>query len=745
LRKSIIIILLLFIGILLNVGIVSASSEWWNSSWGYRKLIDVYNYESAGNKTIYFNLSWQVGMEPGYCSIRFVDLNNSIVYPHFINNSVNYSWFSGFVNITSLPSGASQLYVYWGNLNATCEYNETQIRDRAWNGEIEVGGSSGYLGVDANFDTSTNQYTSPTGYVETTVWQVDMGAIYRITNLTTKDKTNGGPYGGTARWYYSTDNSSWNLFYSHSMLTNTDTTHYNSYTTTINARWIRYTLEANPGYGWVYEVYALQQNNASISWNATSSEPVVTFSVTISPSERIEGGLVYAYASFSLASNATLNSVSFILNNTSTNAYNDSGIWKPVTGDQLMAPGPVDAYNSTFAVYAEVNVSYANTTLYPRHWANLLVHKITMANGTPSWINASTLRFELYDETTNANVTGNLLQAAFTLTYGSTSRTTAFNESNRQNFTFYIYPSWASYICDAQVVYAATGYSPRTHYLSQATINNQTQVVKLMLANSSATTKIDIYVKEPNSIEAPNVVIQIQKYDVGTATYTTVQTVQTDYAGHAIAYLQLDQWYRFIFIRNGKVIKSTDPIQLTTNSYTFYLDFEGVEPYQYYGKFAYSVEYLTATRTLRVIASDTSGLMQSVTLKIDRKYPLNYTNIYDHTESGSSVTLLYTFPNETATYSYSAVANFQSTKLALGSGIIEVNPAGAQLGTTGLLMATFTIMALGLIGIWSPSACVALSTLGVIVSYWLGLIAVTFSAVVGLVASAAILIYKLKD
>jgi hypothetical protein len=375
-----------------------------------------------------------------------------------------------------------------------------------------------------------------------------------------------------------------------------------------------------------------------------------------------------------------------------------------------------------------------------------LVHRINIANGTPSWIDASTLRFEFYDEATNANVTASM-QATFSIsnTEKTITRVFGFNESNKRNFTFYIYPNWASYICDAQILYSATGYSPRTHYLSQATINNQTQVVKLMLANSSATTKIDIYVKEPNSIEAPNVVIQIQKYDVGTATYTTVQTVQTDYAGHAIAYLQLDQWYRFIFIRSGKVVKSTDPIQLTTNSYTFYLDFEGVEPYQYYGKFAYSVEYLTATRTLRVIASDTSGLMQSVTLKIDRKYPLNYTNIYDHTESGSSVTMLYTFPNETATYSYSAVANFQSTKLALGSGIIEVNPAGAQLGTTGLLMAAFTIMTLGLIGIWSPSACVALSTLGVIVSYWLGLIAVTFSAVVGLVASAAILIYKLKD
>ena len=120
---------ILFIGLLLMASSVSASDDWWNTSYQYRVPITLAG-NTSGSQTNYqlmLNVSYTSNMQPDFDDLRFTDDSGNL-QSAWLEDKTNDSWADIWVNFTSTPdNGVTQTYyMYYGN---------TEVSDY-WNGNI---------------------------------------------------------------------------------------------------------------------------------------------------------------------------------------------------------------------------------------------------------------------------------------------------------------------------------------------------------------------------------------------------------------------------------------------------------------------------------------------------------------------------------------------------------------------------------------------------------------------------------
>jgi len=124
-------ITLAFLTLLLFAALTAHASAWYDTDWGYRKSFTVNNTGSElTDYQIMFTVNRSAGSDSGttvyldgkcaedYDDIRFVAADDITLYSYWIENS-NSTIASVWVNFTSLPTGDTIAYLYYGNSGAS--------------------------------------------------------------------------------------------------------------------------------------------------------------------------------------------------------------------------------------------------------------------------------------------------------------------------------------------------------------------------------------------------------------------------------------------------------------------------------------------------------------------------------------------------------------------------------------------------------------------------------------------------
>lgn len=424
---------------------------------------------------------------------------------------------------------------------------------------------------------------------------------------------------------------------------------------------------------------------------------------------------------------------------------------------------------TSFSFYKEIDINESATQFqYLSHWNVTVIsgtgttydstdsitqpgYLIQITNCTYSGISSE--KFDLKSELTSAAVTGDL-HAYFTawVTAGKTI-SYSFNVSGASSYTFCIAPNISVYNANIELVYNATGYSDRTMYFYNATMDNTTDTNVLYLLPNTVGSRIKIHVVDRDNSDIIGAVVKIQRYIFGVAPYggwQTVQSFMTDNDGEGQANIILNTvTYRYIIEVNGEEIHSEEKSMLydgtTLQTLTISLAEGNIEWMQLNEGFHPYCTYSNETHIERCYISDSSGLVTSTTMSVDKIEPLGKTNICSLTSSLSTIT-------QQCSLGSSPSGIYRTTlKVTVSSGNIytytfdpiTIGVATAY-GDDGIFLQILLIMTFMLIGAWNGSFGLLLGVGSLFVGSIVGINALTLPSIVGILIGALIIIYKVK-
>ncbi len=110
-----------------------ASIAWWNTSWEYRKPINITN---PGNNLINYPIKLTIDskklisdnrLNPDGSDIRFIGADDATLLAYWNETPFNETRTIIWVNVTSLPSGNTTIYMYYGNPSASDASNPEAV------------------------------------------------------------------------------------------------------------------------------------------------------------------------------------------------------------------------------------------------------------------------------------------------------------------------------------------------------------------------------------------------------------------------------------------------------------------------------------------------------------------------------------------------------------------------------------------------------------------------------------------
>ena len=161
------------------VTISTTSKAWWNSSWQYHRVCNIDTNGYSGYYQMKINVSYSSGGDVscnGHCQsdfddIRFVDIDNSTVLPHWKEKYVDSQYAIFWVNVSADAMSDGKILMYYGNPSATTtsDGNETFIyyndgtKTSGWvtcKGSPSISTDGNYLDVHCTTDETVAIYDS---------------------------------------------------------------------------------------------------------------------------------------------------------------------------------------------------------------------------------------------------------------------------------------------------------------------------------------------------------------------------------------------------------------------------------------------------------------------------------------------------------------------------------------------------------------------------------------------------------
>jgi len=382
---------------------------------------------------------------------------------------------------------------------------------------------------------------------------------------------------------------------------------------------------------------------------------------------------------------------------------------------------------------------YFNSTSY-----NITLYKMVINNTEPD---EETIHFIIYDEETDTEITADF-EISFDISLDNeTERSYPFDLNDSTNYSFYIWPYWAEYFADAVIEYWADGYGKRTWYLDGSSITNDSQTINLYLVASANSSLIQINVKDSEYSGVEDVTIEVQRYYVGSETYKTITILKTDTEGKALTYLIPNEVnYYFILKQDGIIVKTYGAMKIVDDGSTpITVDFfiEGILPEFYEIQEGISGSCVFSELLNRSICSgaDTSGLVNSWCIKIEKLGFLLLEEVYYNCTTGSTVTMNYDYGVITDEFKVTFLAHTDDNTYLIDTD--SVGTSGSVFyGDWGVFIAILVVLTVTLIGIWNPPIAGIFTVFGLAISLAFGLIALSIASLVGLAIIAALIAMK---
>lgn len=401
-----------------------------------------------------------------------------------------------------------------------------------------------------------------------------------------------------------------------------------------------------------------------------------------------------------------------------------------------------------------VNITQSDNSLYTFNISSSINISQSLLDNC-SVYNTTILRISGKDEETDEDV-NTTLNIVFIPQNGFNN---SYELSGKINYTFCT-NSDINYTLDSIMEYGnGIDYTDRKYYLNNFQIDISTIAdVYLYHLNDSKASEIVFTVFDTTTGDrVSEAFIKILRYYPGENVYRIVEIAKTDEVGQTLGKMVLaDVFYKFIIESPAGTVKlDTDVLRILSLTRTFGITF--VEDYldtwnKIYGV-SYSLTCTKGTQTCRITWSDTSNIVQDVTLEVWRMTGLADQLLFRQTTVAAAGTLSYTVTEDTATNRYVAKGFIESSTGAStyptnwASFFYSDNPFFTD--STHRLASLFPLLLLVICIIF---ALIDFGTIGVVIGSMIGL---TIGSVVGILPLSPfyfvsflimgiILIYKLN-
>lgn len=369
------------------------------------------------------------------------------------------------------------------------------------------------------------------------------------------------------------------------------------------------------------------------------------------------------------------------------------------------------------------------------------------------------LNFSAFDEQTSNRIDPFYMAAEFNfwLGGGAVRRPLAFSNLSSNELGLCITPSDRNITIDDTVEYNdvinSSTYNTRNYYFQNSIINNITQHIPLFLLNVDDSTSFILKVQDTNLLPISGALIDIQRLDVGTGNFTTVQIAKTDDNGQTIGFFKTETVdYRFIITRNGltlletgsqKVIPDTAPFTLTftvgEDAGAPWIRFEDLDD------LTETLVFNSSTAIVTYTYIDTSGIFSSSRLLVLLQNQSGFaTTICDINSTLSSGILSCNTGNVSGTYTASGFITRGADIFLVEQIIFLISTFSDVAGLLGVFLAWFIILISAFTFKFNEIAAIVLMNLAVIFVNMIGLVNFGFLFIFGMMGVSILIIVLLN-
>jgi len=397
-------------------------------------------------------------------------------------------------------------------------------------------------------------------------------------------------------------------------------------------------------------------------------------------------------------------------------------------------------FNWTYTLEGEENTTSRTAS------ETQLIYNIDMDDC--STYNITALNFSLVEESNNASINGSM---DFTFSLAQEGTTVAYSKSvTDRNWTAFCIPNNnIDFTAQLQSEYSAEGYDAHTYFAYNLAITNATQYITYYLTNG--TTIVEFTVLNQNGDKVEDAYIKVKKYDIGTGTYKTIETLKTDEQGKALGNIILDTaWYEFVVEYGGTVYLEDGPTKITTTSRTFRInlltDFFARYTDVIYG-ITSSLNYTDATGNFRFTWSDPDGNYHYGCLKVTKEGLTGNTLINETCVQSTAGTILININDSgSVNGTYVAVGYIKFDEPYVLQVLRKTwGSLSEAYGKEGLFYAFLIILTVAMVGIFAPKVAMILAVIGLVFSSMLGFFNMNPSWIIALVIAAGLTIYRMRD
>ncbi len=318
------------------------------------------------------------------------------------------------------------------------------------------------------------------------------------------------------------------------------------------------------------------------------------------------------------------------------------------------------------------------------------------------------LNFTVFDEQTGIQIAPFYMAGEFEFWLGSgdSRKTLAFSNSTQDSVALCIDPPDRTFFIEDTIEYNqeinGTTYNTRNYYFQQDAISNLTRDIPLFLLKTSDSTSFILKVQDTNLLPVPAALILIQRLNVATGNFSTVQIAKTDDNGQSVGFFQTETAdYRFIIVKNNVTLLETNAQKVVPETAPFTLTFtvgvDEISPWTLFEDLANLTSTLVYNSTANNVVFtyiDVSGEFTSSNLLVVKQNPSGVNTIVCDLDSTASaaITTCDLSGQTNGTYIASAFITRESGTTLVQQIVFSIQEGSSIAGLYGVFLAWFLIL-----------------------------------------------------
>lgn len=400
-----------------------------------------------------------------------------------------------------------------------------------------------------------------------------------------------------------------------------------------------------------------------------------------------------------------------------------------------------------------LHVTYNTSTRQQNSATNsLTINRIGLDNCTGG---TRAIIFRNYNEEDFARFNNNFTMDATFLVWNNSdsTRNYSFPYSGNDTYNLCITPSTLVARTNATIEFEVNDtYPRRTYYLANANLDSTADDVNLYHLNGTLSARITFTVQDSSTAPIKGWFVKLLRYSPSTNSLATVEIGKTDPFGRTVLRaVQYDAFYK-VLVEDGSTVKFESEIaNIDQTSQTIIINpTSALEYFQYYNKIGYACAYTNSSLRLECTVSDTSGIVTRACLELYDIGPLTVSRITTTCQSGSSVTIGYTWASWSdmagRTFMYKLYADtsgldFTSRIFLLGRPLEFVSQS--IFGLSGLLMAAFIVFTVAAMGFWNPAIAILYGTVALVAVTILDVITLPISGIASITFVGLVFVWRM--